>query len=116
MNSAPNEPIALQAAMSSSYMAFASARIFSRIWASVALAASSFANNTFMRSMAQNKFTAVGRVPARRAQIFSNSGLKRSALSALDWIVPRAMPYAAETPMAGAPRTTMVTMTSATSS
>ena len=27
-----------------------------------------------MRSMAQKRLTAVGRVPARRAQIFSNSG------------------------------------------
>ena len=66
--------------------------------------------------MAQKRFTAVGRVAARRAQIVSNSGANSSGVLVLVCIAPKATPYAAETPMAGAPRTTMVTMTSATCS
>jgi hypothetical protein len=67
-----------------------------------------------MRSMAQKRFTAVGRVPARTAQMCANSGANSSVVKASVCCVPRAMPKAAETPMAGAPRTTMVTITSAT--
>ena len=54
--------------------------------------ARSFANSPFMRSMAQNRLTAVGRVPARRAQIFSNSGANSSTVAAEFLMAPRATP------------------------
>ncbi len=62
-----------------------------------------------MRSMAQKRFTAVGRVPARVTQISRNSSgvLARS--------IPRATPIAAATPIAGAPRITIERIASATS-
>ena len=59
-----------------------------------------------MRSMAQNKFTAVGRVAASVLQTVSKSAPS---------CTPNATPIAAATPMAGAPRITMVLMASATS-
>ena len=65
--------------------------------------------------MAQNRLTAVGRVPAMRSQIFWNSAAKARVPVALLRRMPRAMPIAAETPMAGAPRITMVLMARATS-
>ena len=50
------------------------------------------AKSPFMRSMAQNRFTAVGRVAASRAQIFSNSGANSSAVFAFELIAPSATP------------------------
>jgi hypothetical protein len=40
--------------------------------------------------------------------------LESATFSALEFFTPRAMPMAAATPMAGAPRTTMLRITSAT--
>jgi hypothetical protein len=65
-----------------------------------------------MRSIAQNRFTAVGLVAARVRQISSNSSSSRDGSA---WRTPSATPIAAATPMAGAPRITIVRMASATS-
>ena len=59
-----------------------------------------------MRSMPQNRFTAVGRVAASVLQTVSKSAPS---------CTPKATPIAAATPIAGAPRITMVLMASATS-
>ena len=69
----------------------------------------------FMRSMAQKRSTAVGRVFARTAQISANSGRSSSTEFALECRTPSAAPMAAATPMAGAPRMTMSRMALATS-
>ncbi len=68
-----------------------------------------------MRSIAQNRFTAVGRVPAIRSQIFWNSAANFWVPVAVLRRMPMAMPHAAATPIAGAPRITMVLMARATS-
>jgi hypothetical protein len=68
-----------------------------------------------MRSMAQKRFTAVGRVAASTLPTTRISASSAGSVVAVLWRAPRATPIAAETPMAGAPRTTMVVMTSATS-
>ena len=67
-----------------------------------------------MRSIAQKRFTAVGRVAASTVHMVSNSAVSSEMLLAGLFLTPRASPMAAETPMAGAPRTTMVVMMSAT--
>ena len=76
----------------------------------------SASNLPCMRRIAQNRLTAVGRVSPMTSQIWSKSCLSSATVSALEFFTPSAMPMAAATPMAGAPRTTMVRMTSATSS
>jgi len=65
--------------------------------------------------MAQNRFTAVGRVPAISSQILWKSAANFCVPVALLFRMPSAMPMAAATPMAGAPRMTMVLMARATS-
>src|SRR5438552_2509830 len=60
-----------------------------------------------MRSIAQNRFTAVGRVPARVSAISSNSARSSAIFVAFESRTPRATPIAAATPMAGAPRMTI---------
>ena len=55
--------------------------------------------------MAQKRFTAVGRVAAMYVQISSNFGQNSSNEPAVIWRAPSARPMAAETPIAGAPRT-----------
>ena len=67
-----------------------------------------------MRSMAQKRLTAVGRVAAKVLHIVSKSAASAGTVVAGLFFTPRARPIAAETPMAGAPRTTIVVMTSAT--
>src|SRR5262245_28037726 len=73
------------------------------------------ANAFFMRSMAQNRLTAVGRVPAIRSQDFWNSVVNCLVPVARLRIMPTAIPIAAATPIAGAPRMTMVLIAFATS-
>ncbi len=73
------------------------------------------ANTFFMQSMAQNRFTAVGRVPAIRSQIFWNSTANCRVPFAVLRCMPSAMPIAVATPMAGAPRITIVRIARATS-
>ncbi len=73
------------------------------------------AKHRFMRSIAQNRFTAVGRVAAIRSQVFWNSVVNCLVPVALLRRIPSAMPMAAATPMAGAPRITIVLMALATS-
>ena len=73
-------------------------------------------NLTRMRRIAQNRFTAVGRVPANTLQIVSKSRSNSGTVFACDCSAPSATPMAAATPIAGAPRTIMVRMASATSS
>jgi hypothetical protein len=67
-----------------------------------------------MRSMAQKRLTAVGRVSASVFAMTATSSLRVAMSVALLWLTPRAKPMAAETPMAGAPRTIMSRMTVAT--
>ena len=68
-----------------------------------------------MRSIAQNRLTAVGRVPAIRSQVFWNSTANWRVPLAVLRCMPSAMPMAAATPMAGAPRMTIVLIARATS-
>ena len=68
-----------------------------------------------MRSMAQNRLTAVGRVPAISSQVFWNSVVNCFVPVARLRVMPTAMPIAAATPIAGAPRITIVLMALATS-
>ena len=65
--------------------------------------------------MAQNRLTAVGRVAAIRSQSFWNSVVNCLVPVALLRRIPSAMPIAAATPMAGAPRITIVLIALATS-
>ena len=65
--------------------------------------------------MAQNRFTAVGRVPASRSHVFWNSAANLPVPVALLFFIPSATPIAADTPIAGAPRITIVLMAFATS-
>src|SRR6202453_2995370 len=67
-----------------------------------------------MRSMAQKRFTAVGRVAARVLEMLSRSLVSAGSVVAELFLIPKATPMAAATPIAGAPRTTMVVMTLAT--
>ncbi len=73
------------------------------------------ASACFIRSMAQKRFTAVGRVAAsvsaRRWKSTANCLVPAEVLRR----APSASPMAAATPMAGAPRMTMVAMAFATS-
>src|SRR5229473_2957516 len=69
-----------------------------------------------MRSIAQNRLTAVGRVAPMTLHMKRKS-YSRSAIEVpTDWFAPSAKPIAAETPIAGAPRTTIFLIASATSS
>ncbi len=67
-------------------------------------------------SIPQNRFTAVGLVLRRSEALASISFMKSGSLVAFERAAARAKPMAAATPMAGAPRTTMVLMASATCS
>ena len=69
----------------------------------------------FIRSIAQNRLTAVGRVAAIRSQVFWNSVANCFVPVALLRRMPRAIPIAAATPIAGAPRMTIVLIALATS-
>jgi hypothetical protein len=69
----------------------------------------------FMRSMAQNRFTAVGRVAAISSQNRWNSVANCFVPLALLRFIPSASPIAAATPIAGAPRMTIVLIAFATS-
>ena len=71
-------------------------------------------NFSCMRRIAQKRLTAVGRVWRIVSQIWSKSFLRSATFSALEFFTPSAMPMAAATPIAGAPRTTMLRITSAT--
>jgi hypothetical protein len=68
-----------------------------------------------MRSIAQNRLTAVGRVPAIRSQIFWKSTASWRVPFAVLLRTPSAIPYDAATPIAGAPRITIVRIALATS-
>src|SRR5204863_5848533 len=65
---------------------------------------------------AQNKFTAVGRVASMTLHMKSKSYSRSATDVPTDWPAPSARPIAAETPIAGAPRTTIFLIASATSS
>jgi hypothetical protein len=69
----------------------------------------------FIRSIAQKRLTAVGRVAAIRSHSFWNSTANCLVPVALLLRIPSAMPMAAATPMAGAPRMTIVLIARATS-
>ena len=66
------------------------------------------ANVRFIRSIAQNRLTAVGRVAAISSAIFWSSAANFCVPVALLFRIPSAMPIAAATPIAGAPRITIV--------
>ena len=67
-----------------------------------------------MRSIAQKRLTAVGRVAARVLAMPSISPVSAAIVVAELFLTPNAKPIAAATPIAGAPRTTIVVMTLAT--
>ncbi len=69
-----------------------------------------------MRRMAQKRLTAVGRVAPMVSQICSKSRRSSERWSASESRTPSAMPIAAATPIAGAPRTVILRIASATSS
>ena len=69
----------------------------------------------FIRSIAQNRLTAVGRVAAIMSHVFWNSTANCLVPFALLRCMPSAMPIAAATPIAGAPRITIVLIARATS-
>src|SRR5712692_3887428 len=69
-----------------------------------------------MRSTAQNKLTAVGRVPSMTLHMNLKSNSRSATDVPTDWLAPSARPIAADTPIAGAPRTTIFLIASATSS
>ncbi len=68
-----------------------------------------------MRSKAQNKLTAVGRVAARHRRAFSMWAVNCSERRNVRSFAARASPKAAAHPMAGAPRMDMSRMARATS-
>jgi len=72
-------------------------------------------NDRFIRSIAQNRFTAVGRVAAMSSHVLWNSAANFWVPVAALLRMPSAMPIAAATPMAGAPRMTIVLIARATS-
>ena len=65
--------------------------------------------------MAQKRLTAVGRVAAISSQILWNSAANFCVPVDLLLRIPSAMPIAAATPIAGAPRMTIVLIARATS-
>ena len=112
---APCAPIDRQLATSSSWIRSASASRRCAISATEQPAWAAAANMRFMRSIAQNRFTAVGRVAAIRSHVFWNSAANRFVPVALLRRTPSAMPIAAATPIAGAPRMTIDLIALATS-
>ena len=112
---APWAPIARQLATSSSWMWRDSSSSSRFISSTEAPACTCRANTRFMRSMAQNRFTAVGRVAAISSQSFWNSVANCLVPLAPLRFMPSARPMAAATPIAGAPRITIVLMAFATS-
>ncbi len=68
-----------------------------------------------MRSIAQKRLTAVGRVDAISSHVLWNSAANFCVPVALLRRIPSAMPMAAATPIAGAPRITIVLIARATS-
>ena len=112
---APWAPMARQLAKSSSWMCRDSSSSSRFNSSTEAPACTCRANVPFMRSMAQNRFTAVGRVAAISSHDFWNSVANCLVPLALLRFMPSASPMAAATPMAGAPRITIVLMAFATS-
>jgi len=76
--------------------------------------ACSVSNRRRIRAMAQNRLMAVGRVDASSWQMPSSSA-RSAGPSPAALRTPRAMPKAAATPMAGAPRMAMSLIAAATS-
>ncbi len=113
-SAAPWAPIAWFAARSSSRIACASAR--SRARTSSGGSRRPLSATRFMRSRAQKRLTAVGRVAASPFSAVSTSAKSPSNVVARLARAASATPYAAVTPMAGAPRTTRVRIASARSS
>ena len=70
----------------------------------------------FMRAIAQNRFTAVGRLEANVLHRWWNRSSKSIGSVPRYSRAPRARPMAAATPMAGAPRIAMVRIALTTSS
>ncbi len=84
-------------------------------WSTDSPASAPSENARFIRSIAQNRLTAVGRVSASRSQLRWNSVVNCLVPVALLRAAPSARPIAAHTPIAGAPRITMVLIALATS-
>jgi len=111
--SPPWRPILLFISMSSACIFIASSTSF--CFRSVTVAPAFPSTTPFIRSIAQKRFTAVGLVEASSFDIAPNSFLNTFISFVLTFDAPRATPMAAETPMAGAPLTTMSLMALATS-
>src|SRR5437870_2209204 len=101
---APCAPIARFAEMSSSRIAWASASRRARTWSS-GRAPEAIATRR-IRSSAQNRLTAVGRVAASPLTAVSRSAIRPSNVAARLSRAASTTPKAAATPIAGAPRTT----------
>src|SRR6266478_2922275 len=115
MSGSPASPIRRHMARSSSQMAVASAWSRSHSAAPPQSAGVAAATHV-MRSSAQRRFTAVGRVaPSSRASS-SSRPRKRSRGAARSSRVPATRPIAAAIPMSGAPRSCSVRIASATAS
>ena len=112
---APYPPMARQLATSSSWMAADSVTSRALSCPTDSPAVTPAANDCFIRSMAQNRFTAVGRVDAINSQSLKKSVASFCVPVDVLCFTPRARPIAAATPMAGAPRMTMVLIARATS-
>src|SRR3989442_95715 len=113
-SAAPWVPRARFAAMSSSRIAWASVR--SRAVTRSSGTPTDARATRRIRSSAQKRLTAVGRVAARPLIAASRSPKRASNVVARLWRAASATPKAAATPIAGAPRTTSVRIASATSS
>src|SRR6266581_6133697 len=111
----PASPIRRHMARSSSQMAVASAWSRSQIAAPPQPPGVSAATRA-MRSSAQRRFTAVGRVTPSSRTSSSSPARKRSRGAARRSRVPATSPIAAAIPMSGAPRTCSVRIASATAS
>src|SRR5713101_3210054 len=115
MSGSPASPIRLHMARSSSQMAVASTWRRSQT-PEAPQSAGVAAATRVMRSSAQRRFTAVGRVaPSSRASS-SSRARKRSRGAARSSRVPATRPIAAAIPMSGAPRSCSVRIASATAS
>jgi hypothetical protein len=69
-----------------------------------------------MRSVAQRRFTAVGRAASSVAFACNSAAMRRAGSLVAARSAARTIPYAAVTPIAGAPRTTIRRIARATSS
>ena len=113
MRSAPMRPISRHAATSSVWIARASAHIAA--WRAAPGSLACAAPRSRQRRTAHARFTAVGRAASSTAPAARVASTYPAAPCSSAARAASAMPYAAEMPIAGAPRTTMSRIAFATS-